>query len=138
MKEKDAHFKALLREAGFRATPGRIALLLALAEVEKPLTVAALHARVKKNLDPVTLYRALESLAKKGIVKRVDFRHGHAHYELQQRHHHHLVCTDCGVVEDVEICPAEKLETQVVKGSRRFKSIYSHNLEFFGRCKACA
>lgn len=138
-KEMDS--ATLLREHGLKATPRRIYLLSLLARTKEPLGAHELKALWKQdNADVVTLYRALEALADAGIVRRVNLRHGHTDYELsaQGEHHHHLVCTDCGVIEDVEI-PAEKvLEKQALAHSSRFASLSEHALEFFGTCKACA
>src|ERR1700722_17768992 len=99
--------ETLLRERGFKATAGRIALLEALWAASAPLSVQAIAQILKKekaSIDEATLYRALEALAGAGIVRRIDLGHSHAHYEFEKKHHHHLVCTDCGVVEDVEDC----------------------------------
>lgn len=131
MKKPD--FKALLQEAGYKATLGRLALLELLWGEEKPLAVHSIEKKLKGKMNEVTLYRALEALAEKGVIRRVDLGHGHAHYELEKKHHHHLVCTDCGVVEDVNVCPLP-----LVENSKKFKSIYSHNLEFFGVCRSCS
>jgi len=88
----------LLREAGYRATPGRIALLASLKRARKPVSVEALAKELTGTLDQANTYRSLEALAKAGIVRRVDVGHQHMHYELAalKPHHHHYVCVDCG------------------------------------------
>jgi Fur family ferric uptake transcriptional regulator len=127
-------FKAQLKDAGFKATPRRIELLELLWKEKEPLAVGMLAAKLKGEMNEVTLYRALEVFADAGLIRRVDLGHGHGHYEMEKKHHHHVVCTDCGTIEDVTVCPLPALE----KSSRRFKSIYSHNVEFFGLCKECS
>jgi Fe2+ or Zn2+ uptake regulation protein len=97
-----------------------------------------LAKKLKKSLDEATVYRALEALASSGIIRRVDLGHSHAHYEFEKSHHHHIVCTDCGVVEDIEVISVEKELEKMTGSSKQFKSIYSHNLEFFGSCKSCS
>lgn len=131
-------FIEMLRAAGFRATPGRIRLLSLLSAQRKPLTVAEIRTKLGRTLNEATLYRALEALAAKGILERTELGHGHAHYELAvgKRHHHHVICTDCSKVEDVDGCLAD-LQKQIRSMSKSFGSIYSHNLEFFGRCVNC-
>ncbi len=132
-------FAELLRENGLRATPGRVSILEAL-EGEKPLSIAQLKQRLKHHLNDTTLYRALEEMAKRGIVERVDFKHDHAHYELKAgiAHHHHIVCTTCGLVEDVEECDVFKLEKKVLSSTKQFSVIENHSLEFFGLCTSCS
>lgn len=137
--QKPTQYTELLREAGFRATPGKIALLAVLAQADKPLSIAELARRFRGKLNTVTLYRSLEALVERGIVRRVDLGHAHAHYELAEskRHHHHLVCKICGAVEDILSCEPFELEKQVLKKSKTFASIQSHAMEFFGLCKKC-
>ncbi len=137
MRKNEGGFESLLRQHGFKVTSGRVALLQALGREEKPLTVAEVGKRLKSKLDSVTLYRALEAFVGKGVVRRVDLGHGHAHYELEQTHHHHMVCTNCGTIEDIESDALERAVSLAAKSSRQFKTIYSHNLEFFGNCKSC-
>ena len=140
-KERSLDPKIVLQSAGYRATPGRIKLLELLAKVDKPLTVAQIQAKLgSKKLDEATLYRALEALAASGVIKRVDLGHAHAHYEFEKTHHHHIVCSNCNTVEDVNHAAVEKELQKMLGGSNQFsvKSIYSHNLEFFGLCNQCS
>ncbi len=136
-KTHQPDFTQRLREAGFKVTPGRIELLRVLWRAREPLTVAEVGERLGKSLNEATVYRALEALSQKGIVNRVDLQHGHAHYELQKKHHHHIVCTDCGVVEDVDTCLMQTLQKNATARSKRFTSIYAHEVAFFGRCVKC-
>lgn len=135
---KGPDIKEILKESGFKATPGRLALLELLSHEHKPLSVEAVAKRLKGTLNEVTLYRALEAFTKAGLVRRVDLGHDHAHYEIlvNRGHHDHVVCTKCGAVEDVEGCALVPLQKTALKQSH-FKSIYSHNLEFFGVCRTC-
>jgi Fur family transcriptional regulator, ferric uptake regulator len=89
-------FKAHLRGKGLRATPGRVALLSLLRHAGQPLSVGEILERSSKPLlDQVSLYRALESLADVGLLRRgvgSVMRYEYA----RSPHHHHLVCVDCG------------------------------------------
>ncbi len=138
-KTAELDFKALLKAAGFKATPGRLQLLEVLNKESEPLTVLEIQKRLRGKLNEVTLYRALEAFAKAGLVRRVDLNHDHAHYELAagRKHHDHVVCTNCGTVEDIEGCALAPLEKKALVQSN-FLSIYSHNLEFFGLCRTCS
>lgn len=127
----------LLKAANIRATPKRVALLHALREVCEPLSAEILHTRLK-GVDLVTVYRNLQEFVRAGIAQEVRFKDGIVRYEIAHTHHHHLVCTECGVVEEVEACDIAPLEHNVLKYSRRFKTISEHALEFFGLCKKCA
>lgn len=132
-------FAAILRKSGYKATPGRLSLLLLLAKADHPLAIHEITEGSKGGLNQATIYRALETLCGVGIVRRVDMQHAHAHYELAEgaKHHHHLICKQCGRVEDVEHCDVAAIEQAVLKKSKAFASIQTHSLEFFGLCKKC-
>jgi len=97
-------FKGLLRGKGLRATPGRIALLSLLKRAGEPLSIRDILERSRGDLlDQVSLYRALESLADAGLlyrgvgpVMRYEYAEG--------RHHHHLVCVECGFIRQCAAC----------------------------------
>lgn len=135
---KDGMHANLLRSHGLRATPQRLALMGILARARHPMSITELAALQNgKALDTTTFYRGLETLLEAGIVKKVNLQHEHADYELVRDHHHHLVCTDCEKIEDIDWCPAPGLPTRVIRESS-FKTIDDHAVEFFGLCKACA
>lgn len=131
---------AILRAAGYRATPGRIRLLDLLAQEKKPLTVAEIQKKLKGAQDVVTLYRSLEALATSNILQRSEFGHGHAHYEFVEKgkHHHHIVCTKCETVEDFSDASFEEALVHAAGKAKSFKSINSHSLELFGLCANCS
>lgn len=126
----------LLTRAHLRATPRRISLLGTLRKTHGPLSAEDLHRRVR-GIDLVTIYRNLQEFVKAGIAQEVRFKDGIVRYEIAHTHHHHLVCTDCGVIEEIETCDIESLEKNVLHSSRRFTMISEHALEFFGLCKKC-
>lgn len=127
---------AILRSAGLRATPQRLALLLALGNAKRPQTAEELHA--KADADLVTIYRNLQSLAKAGVVHEVRFKDASVRYELSHGHHHHIVCTSCGFVEELESCDTLPLDRETLEISKKFARINEHSLEFFGICRSCA
>lgn len=131
--------KDSLRKHGSRATPGRIAILDILKKRKVPMSIAALMEEPSIKTNQTTLYRALESLADSGVVRKVDLGHPHVHYEIIEGvpHHHHIICNSCGKIEDVENCSPEDLEKRVLKISKTFHIIKNHSLEFFGTCKNC-
>lgn len=131
--------KMTLREAGFRATEARIAVLILLTESEHPLGVKELQRLLKVTLestDQATVYRILNSYVKAGLVLPVELRRGYTCYELAaQKHHHHIICEKCGLISDVA-CDISSVEKNALKESN-FSEIRQHSLEFFGRCNDC-
>ena len=89
--------------------------------------------------DRVTIYRIIQALAEKGIIREVNLRHNHVDYEMADSgDHHHIVCVKCNLVKDFDGCNAEKLERAVLKQCPEFKIVSEHAIELFGTCKKCA
>ena len=86
-----------------------------------------------------TIYRAMHLLETMGMVKRFDFGDGIARFELLRAgddgHHHHLICTGCAQVVEIEDCFPVELE-QRIAARNGFQRI-THKLEFFGLCPNC-
>ncbi len=108
-----------------------------------PLTLPELLDR-RDDLAQSTAYRGLGVLIDAGAVRRIVHDSDHARFELDERltghHHHHLVCTECGVVVDVEL-PAEiehllDRSLDVVAQSHGFV-LDGHDLDIRGRCCNC-
>ena len=140
MKDKDqSEIQALLRERGYRATPGKVAILEVLKDASHPLTTAEILAALEDKKDETTLYRSLDAFVDTGILRKVNFNDRSARYEwnIGTHHHHHIVCENCGRIEDVDICDTD-LDASVLKRSKEFREIMSHSVEFFGFCKSCA
>ncbi len=108
-----------------------------LTKVHVPLTVGEIKKKVGRTVHTATIYRALSDLVESGVIRRVDIHARSARYESNADHHHHIVCTECGLIEDVHTEP-KGLDARVLANSKRFKGITSHSLEFFGVCKGCA
>ncbi len=93
----------------------------------------------KGDCDLATIYRSMHLLENMGMVKRFDFGDSIARYELvaegDDGHHHHLICTNCSGVVEIEDCFPTELEKKIA-ARNGFKSI-THKLEFFGLCPEC-
>ncbi len=129
-----------LRDHGLKATAPRVAIVAVLLKEKRPLSVQdLLDALPKKTADQATAYRSLEAFAEAGLIHRLDLGQGKALYELSEEgeHHHHLVCTSCGKIEDVEDCEVEAFARRALEASKRFAELHHHSLELFGICKDC-
>jgi Fur family ferric uptake transcriptional regulator len=126
----------ILKDHKLKVTPARIHILELFSEHCKPMNVEDI-AKKLHGADVVTVYRTLQTFEKLKIVQQVDLRKGSVFYELTDHHHHHIVCTDCGKVEEFELCVVPEIEKSILKKSKSFKHISEHSLELFGVCKAC-
>ena len=132
--------KDIRKDHSLKATPARELVLAALARERRPQSAQEVFdALSKKNdVDLVTVYRTLASFEKAGLARRVDLRRDSVSYELKGEHHHHIVCTECGAVEDFDLCGMEALTRKVMAGSKRFRVVREHALELFGTCVSCS
>lgn len=130
----------VIRQAGFRATETRKRVYTFLKKAKYPVSVKEVIKGVgEKNIDQVTAYRILDAFHKAGLVTKIDFQHGHAHYELKddRGEHHHVICTGCDRVEDFTGCESDRLANKALKQTKGFAEITGHSLEFFGLCNSC-
>jgi len=138
-KQHSQTFKVALRGKKLKATPGRIAVLDIFAHHSKPLSIKEIKSIVgKQGVDVATLYRNTESLTKEGLLVKVNLNGKNASYELASRkHHHHLICQKCGLINDVKIISRPDLNKQALGRAKDFSKVTAHSLEFFGICKKC-
>ena len=128
-----------LRNKGYKITPQRRAVITALEECAPFPTVQQLQATVRRMQPDVsldTIYRNLTLLTERGIVHEIHRPSGNA-YELVQpgHHHHHLICTECGKTECIDICPMNKIYEK--EAEKRGFQITGHIFEFYGLCWSC-
>jgi Fur family transcriptional regulator, ferric uptake regulator len=131
--------KKELNQIELRATPARIAILQLLESTKEPIDVATLIEHLRKesiSTDPATVFRIMNMFTQKGIVSPIQFQEGKTRYELAGKaHHHHLVCENCGKVEDISISIIPTLEKEIQ--NKQSFLVKRHSLEFFGLCSDC-
>ena len=132
-----------LAKAGQRWTKGRQAVIDAMAKISAPVSVPELHSLVGPRIPLSTLYRVISDLLAANVLIKLEFAEGFARFELDDglsKHHHHLVCTECGAVIDLELADLEAVldgTNAAIKKRTGFK-VHSHRLDFFGLCTNCA
>ena len=129
------------RKLGMRRTKALEQLIDTLLESERPMTLGelAVSKRLTEQCDKATVFRLLQRLAEKGIVRRLGLHERAAYFTLlvPGRHQDYLICTECGLIESVKApCPVHELEDEI-RRKTGFRNLY-HELEFFGTCPACA
>lgn len=133
-----------LRTAGVRLTDGRRDVVAALTRTRGPVSAAEIHAHLDGSVPLSSIYRTLTVLAETGVASPHHGRDGVTRYELAeplQDHHHHLVCVECGRIDDVAFDPASERSVKgaiaAVAADHRFQ-VTDHSLEIEGRCDRCA
>jgi Fur family ferric uptake transcriptional regulator len=123
-----------------RASSVQAAILQVLSgDAPAHLTANEIYERIRTNLpavNPSTVYRALERMAKAGEISVSDMGTGAAVYEiLQEGIHHHLVCQVCGRVITLEHTEVQAF-FDAVERSHDFE-IATNHLVLFGNCPEC-
>ncbi len=89
--------------------------------------------------DYATVFRMVTLLESMNLVHKVNLQRSCSYYELTNpaQHYDHVVCTECGSVQVLEIpCPVQEVET-LIESEMRFTGVH-HSLEFFGHCPECS
>ena len=128
-----------LKEVSLKATPARLAVLEFLEKIDAPADVSSIIKHLsQKNIDadPATVFRIINSFTSKGLTKQIQLHESKFRYELSsKKDHHHLICENCGKIEDVSdnfIAGIEK----GIKDKKKFL-VKRHSIEFFGVCSQC-
>lgn len=129
---------AQLRDAGYKITPARLAVLEVVAQEGGHLNPMEVYKQARATypaLGRATVYRTLELLTHLGIVRPIYVGDGGPTYIRAAGGHHHLVCSRCRKVVDFERCVADEMEKEL---RERFGFVItSHLLEFYGLCGTC-
>lgn len=131
-----------LAERDVRYTRGRQTVVKALQRVNGPQSAADLHGRIR-SVPLSSLYRSLTVLDDAGVLRKHHDADGLARFELAEwlaGHHHHVVCTECGLVEDVELdADAETTlhDLAAAVAHRAGYEVSDHVLEIEGVCGGC-
>jgi Fur family ferric uptake transcriptional regulator len=126
-----------LKTSGLKITAPRMRILK-LFESSKVRHLAAedvYRTLMNEGLDIglATVYRVLTQFEQAGILQRHHFESGKAVFELNEgTHHDHLVCVQCGRVEEFYDSEIEKRQVKVAK-DRGF-SIREHSLHLYADC----
>lgn len=132
----DEELRVALRDAGLRATRGRMVVLGMVIGADGPVSHAEL-AEALGGFDRATVYRNLMDLADAGLVRRFDVDHvwrfEAGSLQRGDARHPHFVCTDCGQVECLPVMGFE------VSGARVPAAVAAHQIDvqMRGVCDAC-
>jgi len=142
MNSEQDGYRKKLKDAGYKLTPQRIAILDAIdMNRGKHLNTEEIYDLVRQRnpeMGLATVYRTLQLLEELEVVSSLNLEDGCIRYELYDNahhNHHHLICSNCGTVTEVEGDLLEQLEIKIEK-EYDFK-ILDHKLKFYGICSKC-
>jgi Fur family peroxide stress response transcriptional regulator len=96
-------FQSILKDAGLKVTPQRLAVLEAVYNFKEHPSSEAIASYVRNhhpNIAVGTVYNILDFLVQKNIISRVKTEKGAMLYDAVSEKHHHLYCEDSNRIED--------------------------------------
>jgi len=129
---------AALDRGGYRLTAPRRAVAELIVAREGHFSAADLvhDARARRlGIGRATIFRALDLFTELSVLERLDLPTGeHAYVPCEPAgHHHHIVCSGCGRVTEIEEVGLALEDVQRRTGWQ----VDSHRLELYGRCPRC-
>jgi Fur family transcriptional regulator, ferric uptake regulator len=126
-----------LKTMGLKATLPRLKILeLFQAGKQRHMTAEDVYRVLladDADIGLATVYRVLMQFEQAGILKRNNFESGKAVFEINEgTHHDHLVCLDCGRVEEFFDAEIESRQHQVA--SERGFRLQDHALSLYAHC----
>jgi Fur family ferric uptake transcriptional regulator len=128
-----------LAAAGERVTRQRLLVANALGAAGRQLTADQLYdglRREEPGIGRATVFRTLETLVDAGVARRLEQDgHVYAYVACLPEHHHHLSCTRCGRVEEIDEAYVRPIADRLAR-DMGFE-IDDARLDFYGRCASC-
>ncbi|KAG0319023.1 hypothetical protein BGZ97_002885 [Linnemannia gamsii] len=127
-----------LKSIGLKATLPRLKILEIFqnSEIRHLSAEDVYRALLNEELDIglATVYRVLTQFEQAGLLIRSNFESGKSVFELNEgTHHDHLLCVDCGLVEEFYDPEIERRQQMIAK-SRGFV-LHEHSLSLYGSCR---
>jgi Fur family transcriptional regulator, ferric uptake regulator len=130
---------ARLRGLGYRLTPQRLMVVEQVEAAEGHVSAEEIFQHIRRrypSLNISTVYRTLDLLKTLKLVTETDMGDGLVRFHgIGHEHHHHLVCSACGKVVDLDEAMLAPL-TAVLADKFGFQADLKH-LAIFGRCREC-
>jgi Fur family transcriptional regulator, stress-responsive regulator len=128
----------LLRTHGLRVTRPRLAVLDVLTQGGH-LEVEEITRQVRERIESVStqgVYDVLAALSRAGLARRIEPAGSPARFEARVGdNHHHIVCRDCGTIEDVDCAVGER--PRLDPGTRHGFEVDEAEVTFWGLCPSC-
>jgi Fur family ferric uptake transcriptional regulator len=139
VEERKEAFVAFVRKSGLKATRQRDRIVDVFLRSEGHLSIDELLEKVRRadpRISAATIYRTVKLLEKAGVADKRSFEGRITRYEASSdEHHDHLICTQCGRIDEFENERIETLQDQVAQSFGY--EIVSHRHEIYGTCPDC-
>jgi len=131
-------YATLLNESNLKATFQRMQLLESI-EAHGHMSIEAIYEEVAKmhpSLSLATVYKNIILMVEKGVLVEVPIAGKKSKYELRKEDHIHLVCTECGEVEDKPCMQETDTLLSTLTHVEHFK-LTKQQINLYGVCAGC-
>jgi Fe2+ or Zn2+ uptake regulation protein len=140
MIERSGHERevSLLRGAGLRVTPQRLAIAEAVLRQHHP-SVAEVYETVRRRFPTIglaTVYATLHGMAEHGLVRPLPFENL-TRYDANTAPHANLICTACGQISDFDGCDDLLAALRERTGASAGFSLVQERVDLLGVCASC-
>ena len=125
-------------DKNLRMTKQRKVVLEEIRKSESHPTADEIYKVVKEKIPNIslgTVYRNLEILSEEGLIRKIELAHTKRRYDGNMKNHYHIICTECGRVDDLITKEVGNIEELL--GVKSNYKITGHRLKFFGICPDC-
>ncbi len=132
-------FSEFLKKKSLKITNQRLLIAEKIFSLNSHFTVEELTDMLKDKKDEIsraTIYRTVSLLVESGQLIEHDFGQNSKYYEFSptsKEHHDHIVCIDCGFIEEFQNQEIEKLQINIA--NRYSYELIDHSLNLYGKCK---
>jgi Fur family transcriptional regulator, peroxide stress response regulator len=138
MRSSLEEFRERCRAVGLALTHQREVIYRTVTELKDHPSPESIYERVRREIPSIslgTVYKNIKTFVDAGLVKEVSPHHGTLRLEANLHAHHHLVCTKCKAIVDIEEAEVEPVhwKRRPPKGFR----VDRYSVEFYGLCPNC-
>ena len=132
-------FRRRCKEQGLAFTFQRQVIYEAVADSRAHPTPELIYEQVRQRIPSIslgTIYKNVRTFLDSGLLKEVTLHHGSLRLESNLTAHHHLVCSSCKAIFDIEESAVEPVQLPKIELPAGF-SIKQCRMEFVGVCNSC-
>jgi Fur family transcriptional regulator, peroxide stress response regulator len=138
MKAAIEQFRERCRAAGLALTHQREVIYRTVIELKDHPSPESIYEKVRRDIPSIslgTVYKNIKTFVDAGLLREVSPHHGTLRLESNLHEHHHLVCTKCKAIVDIEKADVGPVDWKR-KPPKGFR-VDRYSVEFYGLCPNC-
>ncbi|HMK60819.1 MAG TPA: transcriptional repressor [Dissulfurispiraceae bacterium] len=124
------------KELGLKMTPQRLSIISFLEGNKDHPTAEDIYKKISKKFPTIslaTVYKTLETLKRHGVINEITIDPNRRHFDPNLQRHHHLICSRCRKIADLDI----DFDLVLPEDTRKGFDIIGNHVEFYGLCIDC-